>query len=559
MDKSLQIQLHSKQNIASVNTDEYNKIELTNKLTEINEYDIRNVVSATEIFDAERAAYPIYRIYGRMEYMSLLNGLKNQYTKFSDFFYPQTTNSKNILNSFNFYLVRPASSGYTQVGGVSTTITPDIMVIDEKFDNWVTASPTNYPAGWIASVTTNSYMQQVPTNRAEFVLDNQFIFSTPFNFISMRKNLLTVEYGDFVLETNISISSLVIGTDMLTISVFSNSTVLYSFQTLATSAGYKQYTFSVPSSTPITHVSIFANSSNKSIFMDYFKLYKPGGEPVAYNTNISYIRTFEVIATPSDFDLYPIGFATNVYGEQAYAFNFNKDFNVSSYFDNFGFPVTELFLYAEYKKSTSPNPIEILEFIKWDSSGIPSKSNLNAATLNIGDYVKNNVNELIGDLIEYSKSEFLQVQSTPQTFYITTPYVDNSLPKRLIWKYNPFIPFRLRYFSGDLYQANIASTSYELVNSIPIYATEYPENTGNFIWREINPEGYTDPLTGLGTDYPFVNKRRYLFASIVLNIIPDLSDGDTLNAFSEVWFSRNAVKLGIQPVGDINNIGKPCR
>ena len=110
MDKQEKILLHTYQNIKSVNADLYNKIELTNKLTEINEYNIRNVINSTEIFDIERNSNEIYRIYGRFEYMSLFNGLKNNYLYLKDFFNPQVSgNSKNIFNSFDFYLVRPAS------------------------------------------------------------------------------------------------------------------------------------------------------------------------------------------------------------------------------------------------------------------------------------------------------------------------------------------------------------------------------------------------------------------------------------------------------------------
>ena len=103
MDKSIQILLNSFKNIASVDVDNFNKIEVDNKPMEINEYDIRNVLSATEIFDAEREANPIYRISGKIEFMSMLNGLKNTYSTFSDFFYPELINSKNASNSSPMY------------------------------------------------------------------------------------------------------------------------------------------------------------------------------------------------------------------------------------------------------------------------------------------------------------------------------------------------------------------------------------------------------------------------------------------------------------------------
>jgi hypothetical protein len=379
----VEILLNSKKNIASVNVDMFEKFELSNNPALINEYDIRNILSATEIFDAEREANDIYRIYGKIEYMSMLNGLKNNYTKFEDFFSPQPSDSKNILNSFDFYLVK-AGTGYTQIiSGASTIL-------------------------------------------------------------------------------------------------------------------YKRY--------------------------------------------------FQVIATQKDFEIYPAGFSNNVFGEQGYTFNFNKDFDVSTYLDNFRFPATELFLYAQYK----PTGSEKIFRTEWASNGDVNQIEFTPMTFNVGDYIQS-ITANISDLIEYSKLEFLQLQYSPQTFYIQTPYDVG----RLLWKYNPFIPFRLRYFSSDLNIVNTGTTSYGDSVSIPYYATKLSD--GNCIWREILPQGYTDPTTNLGVDYPFVNKRRYLFSVIVFDVVPDLNNYETLNAFSQIWFSRYATALNVKPMGDINNIGKPCR
>jgi len=393
----VEILLNSLKNVTSVNVDNYEKIELSNKVALINEYDIRNILSATDIFDAEREASEIYRIYGKIEYMSLLNGLKNNYTQFSDFFYPQFSgNSKNILNSFDFYLVRPAVSGYTQI-------------------------------------------------------------------------------------------------------ISGGSTILWT-------------------------------------------------------------RYFQVIATPNDFEIFPVGFSNNVYGEQAYAFSFNEDFDVSPYIDQFGFPLTELFLYAQYKPMANGYATpETLAGTVWSAVGIPSQFIFSPIALNIGDYVQSFFNAKIGDLLEYSKEEFLQVQLSPQTFYIQTPYKDtNNNNRRLIWKYNPFISFQLRYFSSDLNLVNTGSTSYDQTTSIPYYATPI-DIFGNYVWRDILPQGYTDPTSNLGVNYPFVNKKRYLFSSLVLGITPDLDDADTLAAFQEVWYNRFATKINSVPITDISNIGKPCQ
>jgi hypothetical protein len=126
----------------------------------------------------------------------------------------------------------------------------------------------------------------------------------------------------------------------------------------------------------------------------------------------------------------------------------------------------------------------------------------------------------------------------------------------LVWKYNPFIPFRLRYFTNEIYKENTGNTSYEVVSSIPYYAT--PLGDGNYVWREIMPQGYIDPISGLGVDYPFVNKKRYLFSNIVFDITPDLTDAETLAAFEKAWYERYQKILAVKPNSDLNNIGKPC-
>jgi len=417
----VEILLNSLKNINSVNVDNYDKVELSNKLSLIHEYDIRNVLSATEVFDAEREANEIYRIYGKIEYLSMLNGLKSTYSGFTDFFNPQTTGSyKNLLNSFDFYLVKPASSGYTQITG----ITGSSLLYDDAIDN---------------------------------------------------------------------------------------------------------------------------------------------------------IRKFEVIATPSDLELYPAGFANNVYGEQAYAFNFSKDFDVSGLLDGFGFPLTELFLYAQYKPQLNgDNKPEKLFATTWSPvTDAESTFELTPTvpTFNIGDILFHNMN-YIGDVIGYSKSQFYQAQEHPQTFYIETPYkgfieititpffgppivIKTPIDKRLRWKYNPFIPFQLRYFSNELYKENTGNTAYDIVSSIPYYATKL-DDMGNYVWREILPQGYTDPLTGIGVDYPFVNQRRYLFSNIVFIITPDLNDTETRLAFEEAWYTKNSTIRAIKPTSDLGNIGKPC-
>lgn len=389
MDEKLEILLNEEKNIESINVDNSMKVELSNKPALINEYNIRNVLSVTELFELEREENQVYRIYGSIEYLSLLNGLKNNYDEFSDFFKPfSTENHKDIFNSFDFYLVRPAESGYTQ------------------------------------------------------------------------------------------------------------------------------------------------NINNAS----------------------KYNRFFKVVATPNQFDIFKVGFNKNVFDEQTYAFNFTIDIDISELRDEFGMPLTELFIYAQYKKSG----LETLSFTRWSNIGDITNPTFSAINLNVGEYIRTQDNRNIGDYIEYAKQRFWQNLDTPQTFRIGTPIKGLRIGSTInvVWKYNPFIPIRLRYFEDYLSRANTGSTSYEETVSIPEYATDI--NNGNFVWREIMSEGYRDPITGIGTDHPFVNKRRYVFTKIILDITPDLEDDDTRNLFQKLWFENDTTLINARPINNINELDKPC-
>ena len=387
MDEKFEILLGSKKNVDSVTVDTYGKIEIVNKSSEILEYDIRNILSVTEVFEAERSFNEVYRIYGRIEYLSILNGIDKDYKYLSDFFSGSSkTNGKNIFDSFSFYLLKPYTA-YTKV-----------------------------------------------------------------------------------------------------------------------------YT----------------------------------------GDSITYARQFEVIATSANFELFNAGYTKNVYDEQVYSFNFSIDIDVSTYLDAFNMPLTQLYLYAEYNPTNGGLLIpETMSATTWNvDTGDEEIIPFTPPPYHVGSII-------YGDKIHYNKELFSQTIIESQEYYINTTYRlnDTSSPQDLQWKYNPFIPFNLRYFSNELNVANTGSTSYDQTISIPYYATNL--GNGNMVWRTILPQGYFDPLTGDGVDYPFINKKRYLFSNIILDVIPNLEHTNTAQIFNEIKFS-DPTTLNLKPLGDINDIGKPC-
>lgn len=400
MEKEVEILLGKFKHVKSVNVDNVDKIQLINRESELTEYDVYSNVNASETYVTERERNAIYRIYGRIDYVSMLNGLKLDYKYTTDYYEYRIDNSKNIFNSFKFYVVKPSDDEY---------------------------------------------------------------------------------------------------------------------------------------------VSLY--SSDLSIK--------------------KYIRKFEVIATPNNIDIYPAGFTNNIFGKQVYAFNVNIDIDVREMYDYLGFPLTELYLMPCYiKKSNGFNTSETISGTTWESNGIEKKMTLPSTfdfNFNVGDVVETNTNQIIGDLVYYNENEFKQNINSTQTLYIKT-YHKNSDNQNsgIVWKYNPLIPLRLRYLSNDLSYVSSASTSYDDLNEIPKYAKLI--NNGNYIWREIIPQGYVDPIDGIGVDYPFINGKRYLFTQIVLPIVPDMSDATTQSIFNKIWFTKNSTtyNTNITSKNDLDNINKPC-
>lgn len=385
MDKDIQIQLGSTKNVDSVNVDTYDKIVLDNQRNEIIEYNIRNILNISDVFENERQNTQIYRIYGGIEYLSILNGLSKNNLNLENYFKEKSyfdyfkNNVKNIHNSFDFYLLRP------------------------------------------------------------------------------------IEYK---------------------------------------------------------HLS---------------------------DTKNEYIIRFEVIATPENFDIFEIGYSRNIFNEPKYSFILNNEFDITNWVDGFGFPITEFYIYPQYKLDDN----ETMKKTVWSDNGNETESSYTPNNLNIGDIID-------GNKINYYKSQYSQVLNSPQKLYIKTYYEHDDIDNGYLqWKYESFIPLKLRYLSNDLSKANTGNTQYDETSEIPDYATHL--HNGNMVWREILEQGYIDPLTGEGVDYPFVNKRRYLFSNININIIPDLDHTNTNEIFNEIKFNE-PTSLNKTPTdnNNLNNIGKPC-
>lgn len=300
--------------------------------------------------------------------------------------------------------------------------------------------------------------------------------------------------------------------------------------------------------------STLSNTSKTLLNSFKFSLLRPSNTGYTNITidgdNTYYIRDF--IKISDDIDIYPAGYSNNVFNEQTYCFNVNEDVNIENFMQNIsynnytggtGLPVTELYLFAEYNQDQNNTK----KYTIWNSTGGSSTINYDSST------------NVYRDIIKFSKDEFTIDNYLNQIHYITTKFDQGYLE----WKYNPLIPVKLRYFNDSISTANINDVSYEETSKIPYYALKENDppliDNGKRIWRDILPQGYIDPISNIGVNYPFVNNRRYLFSNIILDIIPNLSDtgSTTYNVFKNLNFYDPNI-IYIQPISGLNNLGQPC-
>lgn len=287
-------------------------------------------------------------------------------------------------------------------------------------------------------------------------------------------------------------------------------------------------------------------SSPKTIFNSFkFYLLKPKGfSTYTGSTENMYVREFDILAYPNDFDIYNAGFAKNVFNDQTYIFIIKKniDINGSNGYERNNIPITELYIYAEYIPSVN----ESMSNIQWTTSGNTIISTGSTSVISMTDCC-------LLDMANYNQTIY-----QTQTNSIKTPFLSGnqsfSIQYSLTWKYNPFIPLKTRILSDELFKVYSGDTSYDLVNSIPEYA--YDSGGGNYIWRTIMSQDYINPITFETLNYPFISGCRYLFNHTILSINTDLSDPITFGQFQNMVY--NSQTINYAPSSDINNIGKPC-
>ncbi len=276
---------------------------------------------------------------------------------------------------------------------------------------------------------------------------------------------------------------------------------------------------------------------------DVYLCYPSTGNTSA--TTTTFVRNYVVISKLINVELYKAGYSKNIFYNHIHAFDFNIDFNIEGLRDSFGKPINRFYLFFNYKPTT--NGLGVMETV----SGLTLNGNtFNGITAipytiyNVGDVIE-------GDFVSYVNTNYEEELIDRMGYYITFPYQGSSLE----FKYNPFLPIKVRDFDDEISSANISGGT-ESDIEIPDYAIPI-DNDGNYVWKEILQNGYIDPISGNGVDYPFINKRHYIFNKILLGVVPNINNPHTQQVFSEIRFANNR-NLYTKPSSDLNKLGNKC-
>jgi hypothetical protein len=113
-----QYQLQQYKHVNSTNANISDKVYLQSKNKNMVNYDVISSVNVAEQFETERQNSLSFRIYGGLEYYSILNNIPVSYISLNNFFGKQIINPivgvKDFFTSVDVYIVKPYT-GYTQL------------------------------------------------------------------------------------------------------------------------------------------------------------------------------------------------------------------------------------------------------------------------------------------------------------------------------------------------------------------------------------------------------------------------------------------------------------
>lgn len=261
-------------------------------------------------------------------------------------------------------------------------------------------------------------------------------------------------------------------------------------------------------------------------------------------TSTDYQLKYQVLNSSQNFEIYKSGYGKNIFNDQLFTFDFTTDIDVRGQTDSFNKPLSELYLFVNFNPKTNKHGVLETVAVNTYAGG---RTNRPYVAYSGGSIVN-------GDWVFYLPTDFEEIPLIKQEHYVTFSCTGGT-GNELTFKYNPFIKIKLRDYGDEIISGNISGTS-EIDHQIPNYAVKIDDN-GNYIWKDFLPNGYIDPISNKGVNFPFINKRHYIFNNLVLPMTTDLNDSTTASTFADIKFGPAALQY-TKPTSDLNNLGNKC-
>lgn len=532
MDKNIEILLGSEKNINSINVDNRIKIELSNNLNELTEYTVNDVVNSTEQFDIERQSNEVYRIYGRIEYLSLMNGMRqyNNNRPLSDFFTDEVSSSSpnNIFRNFDFHMVAPHyDEDYVNIDNTNNYLRPFIVVSDS-----IDFEVMN------AGFTKNIYGEQIYS----FSFRIDFDVSDYYDKLGFPLTELYL-YAQYVPASN----------EELYYTSWSTSTGSATKKSLTTKSLYMRDTVEDNSGYNIYDIIEYIPEefSQKRVTEQTFFIATPyvdNGEKkwleFSYNPLIPFrLRDFDsVVSTDKLSEIIADGTSLEITDLD----NPNNRVLINKLNNQ---PLGEAQIITNWG-----GDIESDWWYKWKPEigvfRIKNTSNYRIKFITKFNF-NNKTDRFIGSTV--LRKGYGNISGTTRTYSLSNESIATVYEGNISANSKISVLARL-----------IPNPNNRTLFDIPDYAIMLP-SVGKYVWRDILPQGYSDPLTGTGVDYPFFNGKRYLFSALILSVQPNVSDNswrihqNTRSVFNEINYGKKATQLETKPLTDLDNIGKPCQ
>jgi hypothetical protein len=240
----------------------------------------------------------------------------------------------------------------------------------------------------------------------------------------------------------------------------------------------------------------------------------------------------------TSYNVYPLAFSQNIYGDQIYQIAFNDDIDVSDLTDNLGRPLSEIFL-TMIKTDSSNIFTKVVSGLDLDNyqGNIKTQTTQDRLVSNIRkmhtispplapfqshifleDNVKMNNQDYYGDICEYSKYEVKETvlshvmhrfNTVDREVTVAKPIAGGTIngPRNEGYIYYPHHSIKIRQFSNYVEQGDTS------VINIPSYSEDLGDD--RYLWRDFLDIGYNDGQEET-IDYPYLNNVHYLYNNLCI-------------------------------------------